>query len=147
MLQMLVYFLTILKWQFLNFWNPLSWLIWDGEIASRKLIDYTIEHLSDEIKSHTNNISDNFSSMRTWLITNYGGPSRIVGDIINNLSRKSKPVGGNRKEKFVFCSTITGAIQRLEKLLWVNYIDRAELEACLLSCSMLSSLVRLLPMS
>ena len=69
--------------------------------------------------------------MKTWLITNYGGPSRILGDIINNLSRKSKPVGGNRKERFVFYSTITGAIQRLERLSRVNFIDRAELEACL----------------
>ena len=69
--------------------------------------------LSDEIKSHIINISDYYNLMKTWLITNYGGPSRIVGDIINNLSRKSKPVGGNRKEKFVFYSAITGAIQKL----------------------------------
>ena len=62
----------------------------------------------------------------------YGGPSRIVGDIINNLSRKSKPVGGSRKEKFVFYSVISGAIQRLERLSQVNYIYRAELETCLL---------------
>ena len=68
-----------------------------------------------------------------------------MGDIIGNLSRKSKPVVGNRKEKFAFYSAITGAIQRLERLSRVNYIDRTELEACLLSCSTLSSLVRLLP--
>ena len=37
------------------------------------------KHLSDEIKSHIINISDNYSLMKTWLITNYGGPSRIVG--------------------------------------------------------------------
>ena len=47
------------------------------------------------------------------MITNYGGPSRIVVDIINNLSSKSKPVGGSRKEKFVFYSAILGSIQRL----------------------------------
>ena len=63
--------------------------------------------------------------MKTWLITNYGGPYRIVGDIIDNLSRKSKPMGGNRKEKFFF-PPIAGAIQRLERLSQVNYIDRAE---------------------
>ena len=51
------------------------------------------------------------------LITNYGGPSRIVGDINNNLSTKSKPANGSKKEKFVFYSAITGAIQRLERLL------------------------------
>ena len=44
--------------------------------------------LSDEIKSHIINISDSHSLMKTWLITNYGGPSRIVGDIVNNLARK-----------------------------------------------------------
>ena len=48
------------------------------------------KHLSDEIKSHIINISDNYSLMKKRLITNYGGQSRIVGDIINNLSRKSK---------------------------------------------------------
>ena len=74
------------------------------------------KHLSEEIKSYLMNISDNYSLMKTWLITNYDGPSRIVGDIINNLSRKSKPVVGNRKDKFTFYSAITGAIQRLERL-------------------------------
>ena len=54
-------------------------------------------HLSDDIKSHIINISDNYGLMKT----NYGCLSRIMGDIINNLSRKSKPVLWNRKEKFV----------------------------------------------
>ena len=58
------------------------------------------KHLSEEIKSHLINISDNYALMKTWLINNYGGPSRIVGDIVGNLSRKSKPSSGNRKEKF-----------------------------------------------
>ena len=79
--------------------------------------------------------------MKTRLINNYGRPSRIVGDIINNSSKKSIPMGGNRKDKFVFYSAVQGAIQRLEILSRVNYIDRAELESCLLSQSTLSSLV------
>ena len=54
-------------------------------------------------------------------------------------------MGGNRKDKFVFCSAISGAIQRLERLSRANYINRAELESCLLSQSTLSSLVLLLP--
>ena len=74
--------------------------------------------------------------MKTWLITNYGGSSRIVGDIINNLSRKSKPGGGSKKEKIF--------IQRLKRLSRINYINRAELETCLLPWSTLSSPVRLL---
>ena len=56
-------------------------------------------------------------------------------------------MGTNRKYKFVFYSAITGAIQRLEKLFRANYINRTELEACLLSRSTLSSLVLLLPTS
>ena len=68
------------------------------------------KHLSEEIKSHLINISGNYSTMKTWLINMYGGLSRIVGNIIRNLSRKPKPVGGNRKNKFIFYSAITGAI-------------------------------------
>ena len=62
-------------------------------------------------------------------------------DIVSNLTRKPKPATGNRKGKFVFYSAITGAIQRLERLSRVSYIDNAELEACLLSRSTLSSMV------
>ena len=54
--------------------------------------------------------------MKQWLIKNYGGPSRIVGDIIGNLTRKPKPASGNRKEKFAFYSAITGAMQGLDRL-------------------------------
>ena len=60
------------------------------------------KYSSDEIKSHLINISDNYNFMKTWPITNYGGSARIVGDIVSNLSRKSKPMLGNRKEKFSF---------------------------------------------
>ena len=52
---------------------------------------------------------------------------------------------GNRKEKFSFYAAITGSIQRLERLSRVSHINRAELEACLLSWSTLSSLISLLP--
>ena len=93
------------------------------------------KHLSDEIKSHLINISDNYNLMKTWLIANYCGPARIVGDIVNNLSR----------EKFGFDAAITGSIQRLERLSRVSYIHGAKLEACLLSRSTLSSLISLLP--
>ena len=80
------------------------------------------KHLSNEIKSSIN-ISDNYNLMKTWLITNYGGPARIVGDIVSNLSRKSKPTLGNKKEKFSFYAAITGSIQRLERLSRVSYIN------------------------
>ena len=74
------------------------------------------------------NISDN-DLMKQWLIKNYGGSSRIVGDIISNLISKPKPAIGNRQEKFAFYSAITGGIQRLERLSRVSYIDRIELES------------------
>ena len=79
------------------------------------------------------------------MITNYGGPARIVRDIVSNVSKQSKPMPGNRREKFVFYSAITGSIKKLERISRVNYIDKVELEACLLSSSMLSSLISLLP--
>ena len=85
--------------------------------------------------------------MKTWLISNYSGPSRIVGDIINNLAKRGKPAFNNRKEKFSFYSAITGAIQRLLRLLRVTHINGAQLESCLLSRSTLSSLINLLPIA
>ena len=111
----------------------LAYLGWGNSVQKANRL-YN-KHLSEEIKSHLINISDNYNLMKTWLIKTYGGPSRIVGDIISNLSRKPKPVGGNRKDMFVFYSAITGAILRLEKLSRANYINRTELEACLLSRS------------
>ena len=105
----------------------LAYLGWGNGI--QKAYRLYNKHLSDEIKSHIIYISDNYSLMKTWCITNYGGPSKIVGDIFNNLSRKSKPASGSRKKKFVFYSAITRAIQRLERLLRVNNIEGAELEA------------------
>ena len=85
--------------------------------------------------------------MKTWLISYYGGHLESWGILsIINLENLSHCMG-IEKEKFVFDSTITRAIQRLERLSRVNYIDRAKLETCLLSRSTLSSLVRLLPMS
>ena len=63
------------------------------------------------------------------------------------VNGKHKPAIGNRKEKFTFYSAITGALQRLERLSRVSYIERAELESCLLSRSTLSSLIGLLPLA
>ena len=90
-------------------------------------------------------MSDDYKKMKSWLIENYGSPSRIVGDIVGDLLKKGKPSNDNRKQKFVFFSAITGAIQRLERLSRVCFIDGGELEACLLSRSTLSGLISLLP--
>ena len=78
----------------------LAYLGWGNSIQKANRL-YN-KHLSDEIKSHLINISDNYNLMKTWLITYYGCTARIVGDIVSNLSRKSKPMLGNRKEKFSF---------------------------------------------
>ena len=128
--------------EFLEF-AELAYLGWGNSIQKAKRL-YN-KHLSDEIKSHLITISDDYKLMKTWLFTNYGGSARILGDIVSNLSRKFKPMSGNRKEKFNFYSAITGSIQRLEKLSRVSYINGVELEACLLSRSTLSSLISLLP--
>ena len=69
------------------------------------------KHLSDEIKFHMINISDDYNLMKTWVIANYGGPLRIVRDIVRNLSKRAKPMPDNRKEKFCFYAAITGSIQ------------------------------------
>ena len=91
----------------------LAYLGWENSIQkANRLFN---KHLSDEIKSNLINISDNYSLMKTWLITNYGGPARTEGDIVSYLSRKPKPVLGRRKEKSAFYSAITGSIQRLER--------------------------------
>ena len=103
------------------------------------------KHLSDEIKSHLINISDNYNLMKTWLIANNGGPARIVRDIVSNLFKRAKPMPDNRKEKFSFYAATTGSIQRLDRLSRVSYINGAELETCLLSRSTVSSLISLRP--
>ena len=74
------------------------------------------KHLSEEIKSKVINISDNYAEMKAWLIRTYGGPSRIVNDIISNLTLKPKPSASSKKEKYAFYSAITGVIQQLERL-------------------------------
>ena len=78
----------------------LAYLGWGNSIQKANRL-YN-KHLSNKIKSHLINISDNYCLMKTWLITNYDGPARIVGDIVSNLSLKSKPMQGSRKEMFVF---------------------------------------------
>ena len=123
----------------------LAYLGWGNSVQKANRL-YN-RHLSEEIKSRLINISNNYILMKHWLVKNYGGSSRIVGDIIGNLIRKPKPVIGNRKEKFAFYSAITGAMQRLERLSRVSYIDRTELESCFLSRSTLSSMINLLPIS
>ena len=54
------------------------------------------KHLSEEIKSQLISVSDDYKSMKDWLIENYGSPSRIVNDVIGDLLAKRKPPTDNR---------------------------------------------------
>ena len=102
-------------------------------------------HLSEEIKSKLINMSDSYAEMKSWLIINYGGASRIVSDILRDLSRKPKPSNSNSGATFSFYAYISGAIQRLERLAKVRGINKAELETCLYSRATLTSLSLVLP--
>ena len=54
--------------------------------------------------------------MKQWLIQHYGGASRIINDIINDLSIRPKPNANDSNAKFTFYAHISGALQRLERL-------------------------------
>ena len=118
----------------------LAYLGWGNSIQKANRL--CNKPLSDEIKTHLINMSDDYNLMKTWLIANYDGPARILGDIVSNLTKKAKTLLGNRKEKFSFYAATTGSLQRLERLSRVSYINGAKREACLLSRR---SLISLLP--
>ena len=79
--------------------------------------------MSEEIKSKLINKSDSYSEMKQWLILNYGGVSRIINDVICELSRRNKPTSNNSQGKFAFYAHILGALQRLERILKVDGIS------------------------
>ena len=102
-------------------------------------------HLSEEIKSKLINMSDSYAEMKQWLILNYGGVSRIINDVISDLSRRNKPASTNSQGMFTFYAHISGALQRLERLSKVDEISPIDLETCLYSRATLSSLSLILP--
>ena len=102
-------------------------------------------HLSEEIKSKLINKSDSYVEMKQWLILNYSGVSRIINDIINDLSRRPKSNLNNSTAKFSFYAHITSALQRIERLSKVEGINNLELETCLYSRATLSSFSLVLP--
>ena len=102
-------------------------------------------HLSEEIKSKLINMSDSYTEMKRWLISNYGGVSRIINDVISDLSRRSKPASTNSQGKFTFYAHISRALQRLERLSKVDGISPTDLETCFYSRATLSSLSLILP--
>ena len=103
------------------------------------------KHLSEEIKSKIIDKSDSYTEMKQWLIMNYGGVSRIINDVICELSRRNKHGSNNSQAKFTFYALKCGAMQRLERLSRTEGISTEELETCLYSRSTLSSLSLILP--
>ena len=83
-------------------------------------------HLSEEIKS--NNKSNSYQEMRQWLTLQYGGASRIISDIINDLATWPKPGVSDSNARFSFFSYITGALQQVERLSKIVEINKQELE-------------------
>ena len=101
--------------------------------------------LSEEIKSKLINKSDSYQEMRQWLILQYGGASRIISVIINDLATRPKPGANDSNAKFSFFSHISGALQGVEKLSKIVEINKQELENCLYSRATLNSLSLILP--
>ena len=91
------------------------------------------------------NMSDSYPEMKRWLIANYEGVSRIVSDIVNDLSSRVKPNPNNNTQRFSFYAGISDALQRMERLSKVGEINNQELENCVYSRATLSSLSLVLP--
>ena len=83
--------------------------------------------------------------MRHWLILQYGGVSRIISNIINDLAIRPKPGANNNNAKYSFFSHISGALQLKERLSEIVEINKQELENYLYSRATLNSLSLILP--
>ena len=121
----------------------IAYLGWGNSVQKANIL-YN-RHLSEEIKSKLINKSNSYVEMKQWLILNYGGVSRIINDVISDLSCRNKPALNNSQGKFAFYAYISGALQRLERLSKVDGINTIDLENCLYSRATLSSLSLILP--
>ena len=137
------YFLIMPKLRFMNEAAEIAYLGWGNSVQKANRL-YN-RHLLEEIKSKLINKLDSYAEMKQWLILNYGGVSRIINDVICELSRQNKPTSNNNQGKFSFYAHISGALQRLEWISKVDGICLTELESCLYSRSTLSSLSLVLP--
>ena len=103
--------------------------------------------LATGIKAKTVDKMDDYVTLKSWLIEQYGDASRIVNDTINSLSRKKKPNPTNKKDRYNYYSDIVVSILRLERLTKEAVIDKIQLNNCLYSRSTLQLLISLLPQS
>ena len=88
--------------------------------------------------------SDNYASMREWLIINYGGAARILNDTVMGLTRRKKPTANDHSNRYLQVSAILAALQGLEKLVCSNPTLEAGVKECLYSRNTLTSLSQLL---
>ena len=88
--------------------------------------------------------SDNYSLMREWLVSNYGGASCILNNTVMALGKQKKPAGNDHSERYLHVSAILAALQCLEKLICTNPTIGFELKECLYSRNTLTSLSKLL---
>ena len=66
-------------------------------------------------------------------------------NIMNDLSRRTKPNSTNNSARFTFYALISSALLRIERLSKIEGINKLELESCLYSQATLSSFSLLLP--
>ena len=90
---------------------------------------------------------DDYTSLKSWLVEQYGDASRIVSDTINSLCRKKKPNQGNKGDKDNYYSDIVVSILRLERFTKESVINKVQWNNCLYFRSTLQLLISLLPQS
>ena len=119
--------------------------------TSKQRASLLIKHLSEEIKSRVADFSDNFGRIREWLIKTYGGPERIIGDILARLRsqpRPSNPVAitpGDKGERYSYFAAIASAVGRIDKLGKLPDINSVHLTSVMYCRNTISGLIELLP--
>ena len=120
--------------------------------TSKQRASLLIKHLSEEIKSRIADFSDNFGRIREWLIKTYGGPERIIGDILARLRSQPRPLNpiaitpGDKGERYAYFAAIASAVGRIDKLGKLPDINTAHLTSVMYCRNTISGLIELLPL-
>ena len=115
-----------------------------GTNKQRATLIYS-KYLSEDIKSKTINISDDYKKLKAWLFKEYGSPDTVISEIISGLASKRKPTPGDLRERHAFYTEITMGLARLDRLSRVPNIDIDELDTILYSKTILKDLFKLIP--
>ena len=102
-------------------------------------------HLSEDIKTKTVNISTSYLALKDWLISEFGSPDIIISDIITDLENKRKPSTPGKKERYQYFLELSKGLARLDKLSRVPNIDIDDVESILYSRTTYNSLFKTLP--